>query len=344
MNTLQALPVLHAPRPAPAGSPIISVVIPCYKVRDHILAVIEKIPARVSRIYVVDDCCPEGTGRHVHRHCIDPRVQEIIFHQHNKGVGGAMVSGYRAALADGATVIVKIDGDGQMDPTLLDRFVEPILSGKADYTKGNRFFDLELVASMPRARLLGNSVVSLINKFVCGYWSIMDPSNGYTAVHAAALQHIPMGRIDERYFFESDMLFRLNIARAVVMDVPMEARYAGEPSNLNIATTALKFPGKYAVRFVKRIFFNYFLRDFNIGTVELLLGTLLIVAGTAFGILRWSMSLESQIAATSGQVMLSALPILLGFQLWISAIAFDISHVPTMPLHVLLSPARSRGV
>ena len=322
--------------------PNVAVVIPCYKVRDHILEVIRLVPASVSRIYVVDDCCPQRTGQYVESHCDDARVQTVIFHEKNKGVGGAMVSGYRAALAEGATVIVKIDGDGQMDPRLLDRFVEPILAGKADYTKGNRFFDIELVASMPRVRLFGNSVVSLITKLVCGYWNIMDPSNGYTAIHATALRHLPLDRIAPRYFFESDMLFQLNIARAVVMDVPMEARYGDETSNLNVANVALNFPGKYVIRFFKRIFYNYFLRDFNAGTVELVLGLLLITAGVAYGVLRWSMSFETGMVATSGQVMLSALPILLGFQLLISAVAFDISHVPTTPLHVLLSPSRTR--
>jgi glycosyltransferase involved in cell wall biosynthesis len=328
----------------PLERPTVSVVIPCYKVRRHILDVIAQVPEGVSRIYVVDDCCPEGTGQFVQAQCGDPRVQPVIFHEQNRGVGGAMVSGYRAALADGATVIAKIDGDGQMDPCLLDRFVNPILAGKADYTKGNRFFDIELVASMPRVRLFGNSVVSLINKLACGYWHIMDPSNGYTAIHATALRQIPLDKLAKRYFFESDMLFRLNIARAVVMDVPMEARYGDEKSNLTVANVALNFPSKYLSRFVKRIFYNYFLRDFNAGTVELVLGLLLIVAGVSFGILRWGMSIESGTPATSGQVMLSALPILLGFQLLISAVSFDISHVPTLPLHVLLSPPRQRAV
>ena len=138
------------------------------------------------------------------------------------------------------------------------------------------------------------------------------------------------------------MLFQLNVARAVVMDIPMEARYGTETSNLNVANVALNFPGKYFVRFFKRIFYNYFLRDFNAGTVELVLGLLLILAGVGYGILRWGMSIESGMVATSGQVMLSALPILLGFQLLISAVAFDIGHVPTTPLHVLLSPSRTR--
>jgi glycosyltransferase involved in cell wall biosynthesis len=315
----------------------ISVVIPCYKVKKQILAVIADIPKCVSTIYVVDDCCPEKVGRLAEENCADPRVR-VLFHEHNKGVGGATISGYRQALADGATVIVKIDGDGQMDPRLLDRFVELILSGKADYAKGNRFFDIELLATMPRGRLFGNSILSLINKATTGYWNVMDPTNGYTAIHSAALRHLPLEKLDQGYFFESDMLFRLNVARAVVVDVPMEARYGSEISNLRISKAVAEFPGKYLRRFVKRIFYSYFLRDFNAGTVELILGTILVLGGTIFGILRWHLSDETGIPATSGQVMLSALPILLGFQLLISVIAFDIANVPTTPLQLSLAP------
>jgi hypothetical protein len=252
------------------------------------------------------------------------------------GVGGATISGYREALADGATVIVKIDGDGQMDPGLVERFVEPILKGKADYTKGNRFFDVQLLAAMPRIRLLGNSTLSLINKVVSGYWNVMDPTNGYTAIHSATLRRLPLEKLDPGYFFESDMLFRLGVARAVVMDIPIESRYGGETSSLNVSRAAFEFPGKYLSRLIKRVFYSYFLRDFNAGTVEIVLGILLLFAGTAFGALRWYMSGTSGVPATSGQVMLSALPILLGFQLLISAVAFDIANVPTIPLH--LSP------
>jgi len=313
------------------GGACISVVIPCYKVKKQILAVIAEIPKSVSTIYVVDDCCPEEVGRLVKENCPDPRVR-VLFHEYNTGVGGATISGYRQALLDGATVIVKIDGDGQMDPRLMDRFVELILSGKADYAKGNRFFDIELLATMPRARLFGNSVLSLINKATTGYWNIMDPTNGYTAIHSAALRHLPLEKLDQGYFFESDMLFRLNIARAVVVDVPMEARYGAEISNLRISNAVAEFPGKYLRRFVKRICYTYFLRDFNAGTVELIVGILLVLGGAIFGILRWHLSDETGIPATSGQVMLSALPILLGFQLLISLIAFDIANVPTTTL------------
>ena len=322
---------------APAG---IAVVIPCFKVRDRVLSVIERIPPHVDTIHVVDDACPEGTGAFVRTHCADPRVR-VLIHDENRGVGGAMVTGYRDALATGATVIVKIDGDGQMDPAALGRFVSPILGGRADYTKGNRFYDIELLKEMPRRRLFGNAVLSIVNKMCSGYWNIADPTNGYTAIHAGVLAMVPLDKLDRRFFFESDMLFRLNVLRAVVVDVPLAAHYGDEVSNLSVAWTSLEFPGKYLARFFKRIFYSYFLRDFSAGTMALLLGSVLTLAGASFGAWRWYLSALTGRPATSGEGMLSGLPVLVGCQLLISAVNFDIASVPSVPLHSSLaaSPA-----
>jgi len=157
-----------------------AVVIPSYRVADHILGVIAAIGPEVDRIYVVDDRCPDGSGSLVEQGCDDRRVT-VIFHETNLGVGGAVMSGYRAAIADGMDIIVKIDGDGQMDPGLIGCFVRPIIDGEADYTKGNRFFDLEAVRAMPRVRLFGNALLSFMNKLSSGYWNLFDPTNGYTA-------------------------------------------------------------------------------------------------------------------------------------------------------------------
>ena len=145
------------------------------------------------------------------------------------------MTGYRVALDDGMDIMVKIDGDGQMAPELLPDFVAPILAGEADYTKGNRFFDLEQVSQMPTVRLLGNAVLSFFNKISSGYWNLFDPTNGYTAIHRDVAACLPFGRISRRYFFESDMLFRLNTLRAVVVDIPMHASYGDEVSNLRIS-------------------------------------------------------------------------------------------------------------
>ena len=139
--------------------PRIAVVVPCHRVRNQVLSVLHGIGPEVAAIYVVDDCCPEGTGALVEETVSDPRVQ-VLYHRENQGVGGATVTGYRRALADGAQVIVKLDGDGQMEPSLIPTFVEPILTGYADYTKGNRFYQIEGARTMPSVRRLGNVVLA----------------------------------------------------------------------------------------------------------------------------------------------------------------------------------------
>src|SRR6266542_5528829 len=209
---------------SPTAPPRVAVVIPCYRVVPAILEVLRGIGTEAHRIYCVDDACPEGSGRFIEEHCKDTRVK-VVRHENNRGVGGASVTGFRLALQDGANIVVKLDGDGQMDPSLLPRFLRPILLGRADYCKGNRFFSLESVQSMPPLRLLGNALLSFVTKLSSGYWNTFDPTNGYIAVHARVLAEIPLEKIHCRYFFESDMLFRLNTIGAVVEDVPMKAKY-----------------------------------------------------------------------------------------------------------------------
>ena len=187
----------------------IAVVIPCYRSKLQILRVLNGIGAEVWRVYVIDDACPEGSGKYVEEQGKDLRIR-VIFHEFNKGVGGAVITGYQAAIADGADVIVKIDSDGQMDPKFIPIIVAPILAQEADYTKGNRFFDLENIRSMPTTRIFGNAILSLMAKLSTGYWDIFDPTNGYTAIHAGIAELLPFSKISHRYFFESDLLFRLN--------------------------------------------------------------------------------------------------------------------------------------
>ena len=249
----------------------IAVAIPCYKVKAHILSVIEGIGPEVTKIYVVDDCCPESSGDYVIEYNQDPRVQ-VLRNPVNMGVGGAIVTGYKQALADDMDIVVKIDGDGQMDPCLIQKFIEPILSGNTDYTKGTRFFTLDSLAAMPRVRKFGNAVLSFVNKVSSGYWGVMDPTNGYTAIHRKALSLLPMEKLSKRYFFESDMLFRLGTLRAVVKDIVMDSKYEDEESNLSIRKVIVDFPPLYIKAFFKRVFYNYFLRDFNGASMELVIG------------------------------------------------------------------------
>lgn len=310
----------------------IAVIIPCYRVTAHVMDVIGRIGAEVAAIYVVDDACPEATGDFVRSRCSDPRVQ-VLRHDGNLGVGAAVMSGYAAALRDGADILVKVDGDGQMDPALIPRFVRPIVAGQADYSKGNRFYDLARVGAMPAMRLFGNAVLSFMAKLSTGYWNLFDPTNGFTAIHAKVARHLPFDKISQRYFFETDVLFRLNTIRAVVADIPMDARYGDERSNLVIRKVVGEFLAKHVRNFAKRVLYNYFLRDMTVASLELVLGVILLAFGTIFGGYHWIKALHWGLPTPLGTIMLAALPSLVGLQMLLAFIGFDVANVPRRPIH-----------
>jgi len=261
----------------------IAVVIPCFRVREQILQVIAEIGPEVGWIYVVDDACPQQTGDWVRKQCIDPRVK-VIVHDENQGVGGATLTGYRHAIASGADVVVKFDGDGQMDPALIGRIASLLLAGQADYAKGNRFHRLAFSRGMPLVRLVGNAVLSLMTKLSSGYWQMVDPTNGFTAIRSELLDELELDRIARRYFFESDMLYHLNQIRAVVVDVPMRARYEDQPSSLRPLRMIGPFLGGHMYNTIRRLGYSYLLRGFSIASIELGLGGALFVSGAAFGV------------------------------------------------------------
>jgi dolichol-phosphate mannosyltransferase len=319
-----------------SASQRIAVVIPCYRVTAHVLTVIAHIGPEVSQIFAVDDACPDGSGNHVEAHCKDPRLT-VLRHDKNKGVGGAVITGYQAALAAGADVVVKVDGDGQMDPALIPVIARPVLEGRADYAKGNRFHSVWNVRKMPGVRLFGNAALSFLTKLSSGYWSIFDPTNGYTAIHSEALKRLEFANLSERYFFESDMLINLGNIRAVVADVPMEAHYADEKSNLKIGQVFGQFLTKNLRELMKRILYTYFMRDFSLASAQLLLGTLLMGFGGIFGGIEWAHSMSTGETASTGTVMIATLPIILGFQLLLSFLGFDMTNEPKQPIQPLLS-------
>lgn len=321
--------------------PRIAVVVPCYRVRSQILEVIADVPTEVERIYVIDDACPEGTGRWVQDQCPDSRVS-VHWNGSNLGVGGAVMAGYVLAVADGMDVVVKMDGDGQMDASALPELVGPILRGEADYTKGNRFYDLAQIGRMPRARIFGNAALSFMTKISSGYWDIFDPTNGYTAIHAKVIGKLPLHKISRRYFFETDMLFRLNIVRAVVADVPMDAKYGAETSNLRVSKVLFDFSFKHLRNTVKRLFYNYFLRDLSLASIELVLGGAFLASGVTMGLVFWLKSHYTGVLTTAGGVMLVALQVIVGIQLVLGFLAYDIAAVPKRTLHRLLSAGESK--
>jgi glycosyltransferase involved in cell wall biosynthesis len=308
----------------------IAAVIPAYFAADSIARVIAEIPAWVDTIYVVDDASIDGTGAAAAA-ANDRRVQ-IIRHERNRGVGAATVTGYGRAFIDGADICVKMDADGQMDPAYLPELIEPLVSGRADYVKGNRFHDATALRSMPLTRRIGNAGLSFLIKAASGQWHIFDPTNGYTAIHRSALGALELSRLHPRYFFESSMLIRLKEVGALIEDVPIPARYGDEQSHLSVGHTLMEFPWLLMKSGLKRILWQYFVADFNAVSLFLLTGLPLILFGAGFGVYHWILSLLNRTLASTGTVMLAVLPFILGFQLILQALVLDVGSTPPRPL------------
>ncbi|OOG48582.1 glycosyltransferase family 2 protein [Rhodanobacter sp. C01] len=317
----------------------VAVVIPCYRVGMRALDVIKRIGPEVGWIFVVDDACPLKSGRLIMGECDDPRVQ-VIEHSENQGVGGATVSGYKAALATEAQIVVKLDGDGQMDPALIPNLVRLIRLGRADYVKGNRFYRIGDVSRMPAVRLIGNAGLSFLTKLSSGYWQLFDPTNGFTAIQRDVLAEVNLDTLARRYFFESDMLYGLNQLRAVVSEMPMPAVYADEPSSLRPMYVIGHFFRGNLRNFLRRVVYTYFIRNFSLATIELLLSLPLILFGLCYGLMHWVHALHSGVPAASGVVMAAALPLIIGTQLLLSWLNYDVANQPVQPIHLMLARRR----
>ena len=310
----------------------IAAIVPAYRVERQIEGVLCELPRYLRYVIVVDDASPDGTAELVTALAQKDARIELVRHRENQGVGGAMLSGFERALELGAEVVVKIDGDGQMDITRLPDLLAPLVLGKADYTKGNRFRDFAALRQMPLIRRIGNMGLAFLSKAATGYWNLFDPTNGFLAIRSEALAQLPLDRIDHTYFFETSMLANLYLLGAVVQDVPMPARYKGEVSSLLIHRVIFEFPPKLLATLIRRALLKNFIYDFSMITVYLLTGLPLLLFGVIFGAVKWIHYTHLGIAAPTGTVILPTLCVLLGIQLLLSAIESDLRSVPRQPL------------
>lgn len=327
----------------------IAVVVPCYDVAPHLAGVVATLPPYVDHVVLVDDGSRDGFDRAAAAIVSASARVTVIRHPENRGLARAMESGLREALAAGADIVVKVDGDGQMDPNEMTRLLRPIAGGQADLTKGNRLLRRRHIAGMPRARLAGNLLLSFLTKFASGYWNVFDPTNGYVAVRRQLLEEIDLDRLGPGYFFETSLLCEANLAGAVVQDVPMPARYAGEPSSLSVRSALLRFPFLLARAAVRRVAVTHFLRDFTPVALFLLVGGALVAVGGAYGAQAWAFHGARGLPTPAGTIAVAGLPVLAGFQLLLQALVLDIASVPTRsPWHGAdtwreeLEPARTR--
>lgn len=305
----------------------VAVVVPARNEAAHIVEVLRAMPEYVDLVIVVDDGSSDGTAT-VAQGVGDPRVRVLRRIEGPHGVGAAMVHGFRAALAEGADLVVKVDGDGQMDPARISLLLEPLVSQGYDYAKANRFLHTEALRQMPAVRLLGNFALTFLTKLASGYWHIFDPQNGFVAIRAARLEELPLAELATDFFFENDMLIRLNILGARVRDVPVPARYGNERSKLRVWAVMVSFPLRLAQGLLRRIWQKYVLRDFSPIAMFWLLGLPLLAFGFLFGLWHWVQSFRLGQPAPTGTVMLSVLPFLLGFELILQAIILEIRESP----------------
>ena len=310
----------------------IAVLIPSYRVEETIGAVLAGLPRFVKHVIVVDDASPDGTSAVVEKFAAKDRRILLLRHERNQGVGGAMRTGFLKALELGAQIVVKVDGDGQMDLTHLADMIIPLIEGRADYVKGNRFRDFQALRQMPLIRRIGNMGLGFLTKAATGYWNLFDPTNGFVAIRADVLTQLPMHRIDRTFFFETSMLANLYMLGAVVRDVPMPARYRGESSNLSVRRTLFEFPLKLVKTFLRRIAVKYMIYDFSMASVYILAGLPLLLFGLLFGSIKWVDYAMRDVPAPTGTVMLPTLSVLLGIQFLIAAIEIDLRSTPKTPL------------
>jgi len=316
----------------------IAAVIPAYRVEQEIEAVIAGLPRYLKYIIVVDDASPDHTSDLVAALVKRDRRLVLIRHERNRGVGGAMVTGFRKAIELGAQIVIKIDGDGQMDTSHIPDLLIPLILGKADYAKGNRFRDFAALRQMPLIRRVGNMALGFLSKAATGYWNLFDPTNGFLAIRAETLAQLPLDQIDRGYYFETSMLANLYLLGAVVQDVPMPARYKGEVSSLVIHRVLFEFPFKLLGTLLRRILLKNFIYDFSMASVYILTGLPLLLFGLIFGIYKWIQYARLGIAAPTGTVILPTLSVLLGIQFLLSAIEIDLRSVPKEPLSQPLAP------
>ncbi|MBU3916010.1 glycosyltransferase family 2 protein [bacterium] len=304
----------------------VAVIIPAYRVEKWIVKVINGLPAFVDRIIVVDDASPDNVARVV-TDLNHPKVK-LIKHKRNLGVGGAMKSGFREAIEEGIDLIVKMDGDDQMDPVYLGPLLYPLVKKECDYIKGNRFGILSNIKNMPVVRRIGSLVLTLLNKFASGYWHVVDPQNGYIGIRGDVLRRLNLKWIDNSYFFENSMLINLNIVEAKVSDMLMPSRYGDEESSMDIFTIAIKFPLKLVKGFFFRLFFRYFYCDFSPVFVFFVLGMAMMCGGGVWGAIAWYKSVYHEIITEIGTFALGLIPLLMGFQFCMNALILDVQQSP----------------
>jgi len=265
----------------------VAVIIPVYNVGKKAIEVVNNIPDFVDKIYLVDDCCPLKTGELVEKQFTNITKLKVLYNKKNLGVGGAVKIGYVESLKNNFDFIVKIDGDGQMNPEDIIKLIKP-LENNYEYVKGNRFLNKIEFENYPIIRFYGNIFLSFLSKLSTGYWDIFDPINGFTCIKNSALKRINLKKVSDGYFFETDILYNLYLSKVKVKDIPITIKYFDNHiQNLNILKETVNFFVKNISRVYKRINYIYLNNNFTIGSFFILSSIFLFLFSLFFGGYNW---------------------------------------------------------
>jgi len=292
----------------------IATIIPVYNVGEKIIKFLNLIPEYVDKIYLIDDLCPLKTGEIAKKNFQNNKKLEVIFNKTNLGVGGAVKTGYQKCLDGDFDIIVKIDGDNQMDPAEIVKIIDPLISANYEYTKGNRFLKNTQIKNYPISRFYGNIFLSFISKLSSGYWDLFDPINGYTAIKKSTLEKLELINIDNGYYFESDMLFNLYNLKTKVKDVPVTIKYYNDQiQNLSVFKESFNFFFKSLNRIYKRIKLNYFSNNFGLGSFFIFFFLIFLIFTMTYGGYNYLYHLLNKIYAPTGVILISSISCLLMF-------------------------------
>lgn len=307
----------------------IVVIVPYYNAAAQIANVVAKLPEFISTVIIVDDVGSEALPLSDIEKVIKRNSKLIVLKNDvNLGVGGATKRGFQYAIARNADIAIKVDADDQMDTSYLEEMIFPLLSNKAEMSKGNRFRDMKALKKMPFVRRFGNLFLSFLTKMATGYWNNFDPTNGFIAIKVSVLKSIDINKLSNRYFFETSLISELFFVQARIKDIAMPAIYGDEKSSMRLWTIPISFSARLLKVFVKRLVKQYLLYDFCLGSIYLIIGLPMFLFGVVFGIYEWIYYASQSIAAPTGTIMVVVLNIILGFQLLLQAIQYDVINAP----------------
>lgn len=303
----------------------IAVVIPYYNASRHIEHVVKKLPKFIDKIYIVDDCSPEPLPKLMLETFSNV---DVIKQEKNLGVGGATKAGFKKAIKDQMDIVIKVDADDQMDTSYIESLIQPLINNEDGYAKGNRFRDFKALKEMPFIRKAGNLILSFLTKAATGYWNNFDPTNGFFAIKTSVLKELNFEKIANRYYFETSLIAELYFQNTSIKDVPMPAIYGDEKSSMSVWKMPFVFLPKLIKTFLQRVLKTYFIYDFNMSSIYILLGFPLFLFGVFYGIYTWWFYSSQDVFTPTGTIMLITLTIILGFQLLLQAIHYDIIKAP----------------